>query len=157
MIAPVPEDLLQVGHDLAADRRRLVLEGDATAETHDYERAVKLYLLGTFYDLMGEHRPVFDDLGQKIGYAFDQRFAFAQPSVLRRVATCANALGIDLLVIQLRFVDLASIETKAIAHLRPPLSPEQAWTKIEERLRMWLAVDAGLRGSSLRSGPEHVL
>jgi hypothetical protein len=155
MTAPAPEDLLQVGHDFVAYRRRLVLEGDAAAEAHDYDRAVELYLLATFYDLMGEHRPIFDDLGQKIGYAFDQRFAFAQPSVLRRVATCANALGMDLLVIQLRFVDLASIETKAIAHLRPPLSPEQAWTKIEERLRMWLAIDAGLRGSSRRNESEH--
>ena len=155
MTAPAAGDQSQAEYDLAGDRSQLVAEGDAAAQARDYDRAMERYLLATFYDLLGEHRPVYGDLGQQMGYAFDQRFAFAQPHVLRRIAVCANALGMDLVVVQLRFMDLASLETRALADLHPPLSPEEAWARIEERLRTWLAIEVGLRGTSRTSkSPE---
>src|SRR5688572_9836981 len=142
MTVPAPDDPQQVQVDLSQRRNRLLLEGDAAAQEQDYDRAIERYLVAALYDALGPYRPVFDNMCRKTGHAFDQRFAFVAPNVLRRIAKCANAGEVELFVIQLRFIDLAAVESQAIAHLHPPLSPEQAWSKIEERLRNWLTTDA---------------
>ena len=150
MAVSSPDDPFQVARDLAERRNLLLAEGDAAAQAREYDRAIERYLLAALYDAMGLYHSVFDGMCRKVGYAFDQRFAFVAPSVLHRVAKCANAADVDLFVIQMRFIDLATVESEAIAHLRPPLSPEQAWAKIEERLRNWLATNARVRASDRR-------
>jgi hypothetical protein len=154
MTVSSPDDPVQVGRELSERRSQLVAEGNAAAQAHDYDRAIERYLLTTFYDTLGPYRPMFDHTGRTTGYAFDQRFAFVGTGVLHRIAKCANAGDVDFFEIQMRFMDLAAVESTAIAHLRPPLSPEEAWARIEEGLRKWLANDARLRLAAMPTSSQ---
>jgi hypothetical protein len=147
----VSADPAEVSAAVCERRNHLLAQGDEAAQVRDYDRAIERYLLTTFYDSLGRYRPVFDNTCRKTGFAFDPRLAVIAPSVLHRIAKCANAGDVELFVIQLRFIDLAITESEAIAHLRPLLSPEQAWAMIEERLRKWLATDARVRARSNRA------
>ena len=132
------EDLHRASRDLAQRRDDLFASGDAAAEREDFETALDCYLLVTYFDVLGRFGPVVDPDHDLPRFTFDQYFALPASNALRRVAMCVNDLDLDLFTLQMRFLDVVTPEADAIAHLNPPITPEQAWDRFGELLREWI-------------------
>jgi hypothetical protein len=136
-------DPSEIGPDLIERRNQWLSAADAAVEAGWHDRALDLYLRILFRDVQGRYGPLRDDHFEVIGYGFDQRLAFAWPGILLRVARCANTLGSSPEEVRQRFIDLATYEAAQLAHLQPPVSPESAWSMVEQPLLKRIVDRAG--------------
>lgn len=115
-------------------RNTLLSMGDVLKKDSKWEQALGMYLEVCYVDVNGPNNMggIPRDQWQGLVNPFDPTMGFLAPGVIEYIRKISTKLGVDIKTLKKLFLDHARKQSRSLGIY--PISPEQAWDKLEQEL-----------------------